>query len=233
MIAPAGATAGPSTVIPAKPVTDTASVADNVGGSGVTSPGRLWTVPGVPPPPGASATYRFSTGTGLPTIALTFDGSAGNQAATLTVTLEGVPPATPEPSPAATPEPSPPEMLEPSPPEVLEPSPPSGSGAKTTTTGGATISLYKAVVVTGRSARCIPIPVQAGRPRRFAATLETVKGKRRIASGRLTLEHGGTGVIHLALPENIKPGTYVIIVGVSTLKGKRVGKRVSRKVTLR
>lgn len=225
MIAPAGATAGPSTVIPAKPVTDTASVADNVGGSGVTSPGRLWTVPGVPPPPGASATYRFSTGTGLPTIALTFDGSAGNQAATLTVTLEGVPPATPEPSP--------PEMLEPSPPEVLEPSPPSGSGAKTTTTGGATISLYKAVVVTGRSARCIPIPVQAGRPRRFAATLETVKGKRRIASGRLTLEHGGTGVIHLALPENIKPGTYVIIVGVSTLKGKRVGKRVSRKVTLR
>lgn len=169
-------------------------------------------------PDRAPATYTFPSGTASEAIALTFTDHAGARpTAALTVTVNKPPAA------AAAP------PLTPGP----EPEPPSGSGGAPVTTAGATITIHKTVVVTGRSPRCIPVAVETDRPRAFTATLETVKRKRELASGALRLESAGRGVIHVTLPKKVKPGTYVIVVRVMTLMGKHVGKAVSRRFTLR
>lgn len=62
------------------------------------------------------------------------------------------------------------------------------------------------------------------------------QGKKRVlAIGRLTLrgKHGGHGTIRVRLSANVKPGTYVIVVRETTLKGRKVGRLIKGKFTLR
>jgi len=112
------------------------------------------------------------------------------------------------------------------------PQPPAGSHPTTTSTGGATITIYKTVTVTGRSARYVPLKVSASQPRSVLATILTVKGKHRLASGRLSFRHRGRGNLHVRLTTKVKAGTYYVVVTVSTLKGRHVGRRITIKFKL-
>jgi hypothetical protein len=109
---------------------------------------------------------------------------------------------------------------------------PSGSHPTTTSTGGAKITIFKTVFVTGRTARYAPVNVSATSGRKFALTILTVKGKHKLARGGFTLKRRGHGVIHLKLPTKLKPGTYYIVIRVSTLKGRHVGRQVTLKFKL-
>jgi methionine-rich copper-binding protein CopC len=82
------------------------------------------------------------------------------------------------------------------------------------------------VIVTGRNARYAPVNVSARSGRKFAVTILTVKGKHKLATVGFTLKRRGHGVIHVKLPANVKPGTYYVVVRVSTLKGHHVGRRL-------
>jgi hypothetical protein len=118
--------------------------------------------------------------------------------------------------------------------EVLPPrvQAPVGSHPTTTSTGGATITVYKTVLVTGRSPRYVPVKVSASHPRSVLVTILSVKGKHRLASGRLTFRHRGRGALRVRLTSKVKAGTYFIVVTVSTLKGHHVGRRISIKFKL-
>jgi hypothetical protein len=112
------------------------------------------------------------------------------------------------------------------------PQPPAGSHPTTTSTGGATITIYKTVLVTGRSARYVPLKVSASQPRSVLATILTVKGKHRLVSGHLALRRHGRGTLHVRLTSKVKAGTYYVVVTVSTLKGRHVGRRITIKFKL-
>jgi hypothetical protein len=105
--------------------------------------------------------------------------------------------------------------------------PPAGLGPTTTSTGGAKITSYKTVIVTGRTPRYVPMKVSASHPRSIAVTILTRKGKHRVASARPTLRHRGRGTIHVRITGRVKAGKYTIVVRVSTLKGHQVGRRLS------
>jgi hypothetical protein len=210
IIAPTGTIAGPTTATSGRATSYTAVLADNAGGTGINPGSITWTAPGFAAQHGASATYAFPAGVGDVTLTLTFADNAGNAGtAALDVTVHNAPP----------------------------PGPPSGSNPTTTTTGGATIKVFKIVTITGRNARFIPVIVSSTKPRKFTAQVLPAKGKKRkvLATGRLTLKrkHGGHGTIRVKLPAKVKPGTYVIVVRETTLKGKRVGKLIKVKFTLR
>ncbi len=208
IIAPTGAIAGPTSVTSGKAVTYTAAVADNAGGSGINPNGYTWTVPGFAAQHGASATYAFPRGVGEETITLTFADNAGNQGtATLNVTVNNAPP----------------------------PGPPTGSQPTTTSTGGATIKIFKIVTVTGRSARFVPVIISATTPRKFTVQILPLKGRKALATAHLTIKgkHGGHGTVRVKLSAKIKPGTYYIVVRETTLKGSKVGKLVRIKFRLR
>src|SRR5581483_8031872 len=55
--------------------------------------------------------------------------------------------------------------------------PPSGTGPTSTSTGGATITVFKLVTVTGRNARYIPVTLSAKKPRKFVIKLQNAAGK--------------------------------------------------------
>jgi methionine-rich copper-binding protein CopC len=110
--------------------------------------------------------------------------------------------------------------------------PPSGSHPTTTTTAGVSITIFKIVFVTGRSARYAPINVTASAGRKVVATILTVKGKHKLATGSFTLKRRGHGVIHVKLPTKVKPGTYYVVVRVATLKGHHVGRTLILKFKL-
>ena len=210
IVAPTGTISGPTSATSGRATTYTAVLADNAGGTGINPGSITWTAPGFAAQHGASATYSFPRGVGEVTLTLTFADNAGNPGtATLDVTVHNAPP----------------------------PGPPSGSQPTTTTTGGATIKVFKIVTVTGRNARFIPVIVSATKARKFTAQVLPAKGKKRkaLATGRLTLKgkHGGHGTIRVKLPAKVKPGTYVIVVRETTLKGKKVGKLIKVKFTLR
>jgi hypothetical protein len=210
IIAPTGTISGPTTVTSGKATTYTAVLADNTGGSGINSASITWTAPGFPAQSGPTARFTFPRGAGTVTLTLTFADNAGNQGTTtLSVTVNNAPP----------------------------PGPPSGSKPTTTSTGGATIKIFRVVTVTGRNARFVPVIVSASKPRKFTAQIVPAKGKKQkaLATGRLTLkhEHGGHGTLRVKLPAKVKPGTYVIVVHETTLKGKKVGKVIKIKFTLR
>jgi hypothetical protein len=116
--------------------------------------------------------------------------------------------------------------------KAAAPQPPAGSHPTTTSTGGATITIYKTVIVTGRSPRYVPVKVSASHPRSVLVTILTVKGKHRLASGRLTLRHRGRGTLHVSLTSKVKAGTYYVVVTVSTLKGRHLGRRITIKFKL-
>jgi hypothetical protein len=110
--------------------------------------------------------------------------------------------------------------------------PPSGSHPTTTSTGGATITIFKTVFVTGRAARYAPVNVSAKGGRKFAVTILTVKGKHKLATGGLSLRHAGRGAIHIKLATRVKSGTYYIVIRVFTLKGRHVGRQLTVKFKL-
>jgi hypothetical protein len=199
IVAPTGSISGPTTATSGRAITYTAVLADNAGGTGINPGSITWTAPGFAAQHGPTAIYTFPRDIGEVTLTLTFADNAGNQGtATLTVAVKNAPP----------------------------PGPPTGSSPTTTTTGGATIKIFKIVTVTGRNARFIPVIVSATKPRKFTAQILPAKGKNKkaLATGRLTLKHkhGGHGTIRIKLSAKVKPGTYVIVVRETTLKGKRV-----------
>ncbi|HEX5307531.1 MAG TPA: hypothetical protein VFW38_00445 [Solirubrobacteraceae bacterium] len=113
--------------------------------------------------------------------------------------------------------------------------PPSGSRAVKFSAGGATITIYRVVTITGRNARFVPLIVSATKPRKFTVKILPLKGKKALAVGRLTLKgrHGGHGTIHVKLPAKVKPGSYYILVRETTLQGKKVGKLLKVRFTLK
>jgi hypothetical protein len=110
--------------------------------------------------------------------------------------------------------------------------PPTASHPVTTTTGGATVTVYKNVIVTGRSARYVPVKASASHPRRIAFTVLTVKGKHRVAAGHLALRRHGRATIHIALKASVKTGQYRIVIRVSTPKGHHLGRVITIKFKL-
>jgi hypothetical protein len=205
IIAPTGTISGPSTVTSGTPATYTAAVADNAGGSGINPAGYTWTVPGFPAQHGASASYTFPKDAGSATITLTFTDNAGNQGtATHNVTVNNAPPA--------------------------HRRAPSGSQPTTISTGGAKITIFKIVTVTGRNARFVPVNVSASTGRKLVATV--LKGKKKLATGAIKFKRKGHGSLHVKLSGKVKPGTYTIVVRVFTPKGKHVGRQVSIKFKL-
>jgi hypothetical protein len=209
IIAPTGSISGPTTVTSGKATTYAAAVADNTGGTGINPGAYTWTAPGFAAQHGATASFAFPRGVGEVTLTLTFADNAGNQGtATLSVNVDDAPP----------------------------PGPPTGSKPTTISTGGATVKIFKIVTITGRNARFVPVIVSATKPRKFTAQILPLKGKKKaLATGRLTLKHkhGGHGTIRVKLPAKVKPGTYFIVVRETTLKGKRVGKLIKIKFTLK
>jgi hypothetical protein len=207
--APTGTISGPTTVTSGRATTYTANLSDNAGGSGINPASITWTAPGFPAQSGAAATYTFPSGIGEVTLTVTFTDNAGNQGtATLTVTVNNAPP----------------------------PGPPTGSHPVTITTGGATIKIFKIVTVTGRNARFVPVVISATKPRKFTVQIVPLKGKKKaLGTGHLTLKgkHGGHGTVRVKLSNKVKPGTYDVVVRETTLKGRRVGRLIKFKFTLR
>jgi hypothetical protein len=203
IVAPTGSISGPATINSGQAVTYTASATDNAGGSGINPAGYTWSVAGFPAQHGASATYTFPHGTGAATITLTFTDNGGNRGtATLNVTVNDVS------------------------------SPPTGSHPKTVSTGGAKVTVYKIVTVTGRTPRYVPLKVSASHPRSIVATVMTAKGKHRVATGHLTLRTHHKGTIHVGLKRSVKPGSYVLVIGVSTPQGHHLGRQLRVKFKL-
>ena len=209
IVAPTGTISGPTTVTSGRATTYTAVLADNAGGTGINPASITWTAPGFATQHGATATYSFPRGVGEVTLTVAFADNAGNPGtATINVTVNDAPP----------------------------PGPPTGSNPTTTSTGGATIKIFKVVTVTGRNARFIPVIVSATKPRKFTAQILPVKGKKKaLATGKLTLKgkHGGHGTIRVRLPAKVKPGKYFIVVRETTLSGRKVGRLIKVKFTLR
>ncbi|HEY1568612.1 MAG TPA: hypothetical protein VGF68_16410 [Solirubrobacteraceae bacterium] len=209
IIAPTGTISGPTTVTSGRATNYTAVLADNSGGTGINPASITWTAAGFAAQHGGTATFTFPRGVGDVTLTLSFADNAGNPGTTtLDVTVRDAPP----------------------------PGPPTGSEPTTITTGGGTIKVFRVVTVTGRKGRFIPVIVSATKPRTFIAQLLPVKGKKTtLATGRITFKHrhGGHGTLRVKLSAKVKPGKYVISVRETTLKGKKVGKLVKVKFTLR
>lgn len=115
------------------------------------------------------------------------------------------------------------------------PGPPTVSKPIQLDLAGARTTIYRVVTVTGRNARFVPVVFSTTKPRKFVVRILPLKGKKALATGRLTLRHrhGGHGTIHVQLPAAVKPGTYFVVVRETTLAGKPVGKLVKVKFTLK
>jgi hypothetical protein len=112
------------------------------------------------------------------------------------------------------------------------PLPPTGSQPTTTSTGGATVTVYKHVIVTGRSPRYVPLKVATSQPRRIAATILTVKGKHRVAAAQLTVKRHGRRTLRVGLSGRVKPGKYFVEVRVLSTKGHHLGRLIIVTITL-
>ncbi len=112
-----------------------------------------------------------------------------------------------------------------------KPAPPSGSKPTTTSTGGATITIFKVVFVTGRTARYVPVNVSVTSGRKLIATVQ--KGRKKVASGAALFRRKAHGSLHVKLPGKVKPGTYTIVVRVLTPKGRHVGRQLKVTFTLK
>lgn len=105
--------------------------------------------------------------------------------------------------------------------------PPSGSSPKSFSTGGATVTIYRVVTVSGRAGRYVPVAVSTKLGRKVAVTIASIKGKHRLSAAHLTLAHGGARTIHVTLSSKVKPGKYSIVIRISNLKGHGVGRKVT------
>lgn len=95
VVAPAGTISGPSKATAGTPVTYTANVADNAGGSGIDPASFAWSATGVPNATGNPATLTFPSA-GSYTVTVTFKDLAGNSgSATYGVSVGAATPTTP------------------------------------------------------------------------------------------------------------------------------------------
>ncbi len=201
IIAPTGSISGPMVVTSGKATTFTSLIADNPGGSGVNPGSITWTAPGFPAQNGPVAKFTFPRGAGKVTLTLTFADNAGNTGtATISVTVNDAPP----------------------------PGPPTGSSPTTTSTGGATIKIFKVVTVSGRNARFVPVVISATKPRKLTVQILPLKGRKALVTGRLTLDgkHGSHGTLRVKLPSKVKPGRYFVVVRETRFNGDQVGKLI-------
>lgn len=107
VVPPAGTVSGPATAVAGVPVTYTANVADDAGGSGIDPAGFAWSAPGLPAAAGNPATITFPS-PGFYAITVAFRDLAGNPATSgisvrVDAPIKGPAPApTPAPAPAPT-----------------------------------------------------------------------------------------------------------------------------------
>jgi hypothetical protein len=111
------------------------------------------------------------------------------------------------------------------------PAPPSGSKGVTTTIGGATITIFKVVTVTGRNARYVPVNVSVRSGRKLTATIQN--GKKKLGQATITFKRKGHGTLHVKLSKKVKPGRYTIVIRVLTPKDKQVGRQLKITFTLK
>jgi photosystem II stability/assembly factor-like uncharacterized protein len=91
LVAPAGTVTGPATATAGTPVTYTANVADNAGGTGIDPAGFAWSATGVPAASGNPATLTFPSA-GFYTVVVGFKDLAGNAAtASMSVSVSAPP----------------------------------------------------------------------------------------------------------------------------------------------
>jgi hypothetical protein len=101
VVAPAGTVSGPTTATAGQPVTYTANVADNAGGSGIDAGSFAWSATGLPPATGNPVTVTFPSA-GFYTLHVAFKDAAGNAGeSSISVTVKAAAPAT-TPRPVAT-----------------------------------------------------------------------------------------------------------------------------------
>jgi hypothetical protein len=86
VIAPTGTIAGPTSAVAGAPVTFTAQVADEAGGSGIDPASLSWTSSGLPGQTGPTAGFTFAAA-GTYTVSLSFADNAGNTASASTSVL--------------------------------------------------------------------------------------------------------------------------------------------------
>ncbi|MES1193267.1 MAG: hypothetical protein ABUM26_03010 [Solirubrobacterales bacterium] len=101
VVAPAGTVSGPTTATAGTPVTYTANVADNAGGSGIDPAGFAWSATGVPTATGNPVTLTFPSA-GSYTVRVSFKDLAGN-AATASISVQVTAPPVVKPPPPVNP----------------------------------------------------------------------------------------------------------------------------------
>jgi photosystem II stability/assembly factor-like uncharacterized protein len=190
---PTATISGPTALTTGQTGFYTATVSDP-GGFNVPESSFNWSTPGLAPQPGSSsANFSFST-PGAHVITVTFADAAGaTGSAQITVSVTGGQPGG----------------------GILPP--PSGSNPTITTTGGATITIFRHVTVKGRKGRFIPVVLKANKPRKFVITLVTLAKHhpKTLATLKVTINHG-TRTVHLAIANSVKSGSYRLVVKVFT-----------------
>jgi photosystem II stability/assembly factor-like uncharacterized protein len=201
---PTGTITGPASLAAGQFGTYTLHPVDNASGPGLNTSSYVWSIPDQSSQKGTTATFAFST-TGSHTVTATFSDLDGFSN-TASITIKVTAPAAPAPS---------------------------GSGQHNTTTGGATVGIYRKVKVSGAKSRYIPIYLLDKTPRKFVITLLTVKhkGKKQKTLAKLitTLKKGHKSV-HLKLPKSVKSGSYELQVRLYTTgkHPKAVGGRIKQ-----
>ena len=161
IVAPTGSIGAPDTGVAGRPVTFTAQVADQAGGSGVNAASLGWSTPGLTGQTGPAATFTFPAA-GFYTVTLTFADNAGNQASTTKSISIAAPSAT-------------------------RPRPTLGSATTPPLVGKAARRVGKFVVfkVKGRLGRPAGVTRAAGC--RGRVNLSVYKGKKRLTTSRTTV----------------------------------------------
>jgi photosystem II stability/assembly factor-like uncharacterized protein len=201
---PTGTITGPASLATSQFGTYTLHPVDNASGPGLNTSSYVWSIPDQSAQKGTTATFAFST-PGSHTVTATFSDLDG-LSNTASITIKVTAPAAPAPS---------------------------GSGQHNTTTGGATVGIYRKVKVSGAKSRYIPIYLLDKTPRKFVITLLTVKrkGKKQKTLAKLTttLKKGHKSV-HLKLPSSVKSGSYELQVRLYTTgkHPKAVGGRIKQ-----
>lgn len=203
---PTGVISGPAHLVTGQFGTYVVNAADNAGGSGVDASSFVWSTPGQPAQPGTTAHFAFGTA-GTFTISVAFKDLAGNPgSATFSVTVTS--------------------------PVIVIP-PPSGSRPVSTTTGGATITIFRHVTVKGRKGRFIPVVLKTTKPRKFVISLVTIAEKHKRSKTLATLKvtiRSGKHTVHLNVPKSVKSGSYSLVVKIFATgrHSHRVGRSVKQ-----
>lgn len=195
---PTGTISGPTTLTPGEYGTYTLNASDYAGGPGLDTASYAWSIPGQSAQKGGTAKFAFSAA-GTYTVTASFSDDLGNTGtASITIKVKAASSA------------------------------PSGSGQHSTTTGGATVGVYKKVTLHGKG-RYIPVNLSDKKKRRFVIELLTNKKHSRLLS-RMSVSLDGKATVHLGLGKNVGSGTYVLEVKIYTTgkHAKQVGKRIKQ-----